>query len=379
MQIFANMKQLGDSLINFLRRRRYLLAAGGAVLLFSCFPSAVEHYYSRGIYPLFSVPLRWFTSLVPFSWGDLLYAGITLFAIFFLTRFLFLFVVEKKSIYWMRSIELGVVGMLWLYLIFKLFWGLHYDRPSVGETWKMGEAKYTLKELSDLNDHLIGELNSQRASIPGDSLPSLTFPEIRQLTIRAYQSISKQYPELDWKFPSLKNSMFAAFGDWIGYTGYYNPFTGEAQIRGELPAIILPYIACHEAAHQIGYARESEASFIGWLAATSAEDARLRYSAALDIYDQVQMELWRMHALEGDSAGLRKQLQENARRLDTLVKSDRQAIRDFFRKRRHRVTPAFNEMYAQYLRMNGQSGGLQSYREVVGWVLAYERTNGKKK
>jgi hypothetical protein len=64
--------------------------------------------------------------------------------------------------------------------------------------------------------------------------------------------------------------------------------------------------------------------------------------------------------------------------LDTSVKRDRKAIRQFFRTRTHAVTPAFNELYAQYLRMNGQKEGMRSYREVVGWILAEERSRGRK-
>ena len=372
------MIRLIDATFGFCRQHRYLLFSVALVFLFSCFPSAVERFYARGFYPIFGLLLRKITALAPFSIGDLLYVGITCYLFFLLVRGCYSWVVGKRKPAGWTIFRRCLVTGLWLYVIFKVFWGLNYDRPTVGETRQLGKPEYTLEELTRFNDRLISALNSNRSAIPGDTLPMIAFPDILQLTGKAYAALARTSPELQWREPALKRSLLAELGDWVGYTGYYNPFTGEAQVRAEIPDILLPYIACHEVAHQLGYARESEASYIGWLAAQAQEDARLRYSAALDMYDQVQQELWRMYALEGDSTGLRRQLQENTKRLDTAVKRDRKAIRQFFRTRTHAVTPAFNELYAQYLRMNGQKEGMRSYREVVGWILAEERSRGNK-
>ena len=140
-------------------------------------------------------------------------------------------------------------------------------------------------------------------------------------------------------------------GEWIGFTGYFNPFSGEAQVKADLPSILLPYTTCHEIGHQIGYARESEASFAGLLAASAAT---------------------------GDSAGLRQQFDSNQHRLDTLVKLDRKAIRRYFQQRTHQITPAFTQVYSQYLKANGQASGMLSYSEVLGWLLAYQKRYGEK-
>lgn len=348
------------------------------LVIFSFFPAAVEQYYSRGFYPVFSRALRTITGWMPISLGDLIYAGGIIYLIVGAAKWIFYRFVRKRKSDTGLLLQKMVVAGLWLYVIFKVFWGLNYDRPTVGDNRHFGKPEYTLEELIDFNDRLITELNVNRSAISGDTLPEVSFSEVEHISKQAYEKLARVSPELSWRAPSLKRSLLAELGDWVGYTGYYNPFTGEAQVRTELPDILLPYIACHEVAHQLGYARESEASFVGWLAAQVQKDPRLRYSAALDLYDQVQQELWRMYALQADSAGLRRQIQANMARLDTAVKRDRKAIRQFFRSRTHTVTPAFNELYAQYLRMNGQKEGLRSYREVVGWILAEERSRGKK-
>ncbi len=167
-------------------------------------------------------------------------------------------------------------------------------------------------------------------------------------------------------------------GEWIGFTGYFNPFSGEAQVKADLPSILLPYTTCHEIGHQIGYARESEASFAGLLAASASKDKRVKYSLYLDLYALMQQELWRNYAASGDSTGLRQQYDSNQQRLDTLVKLDRKAIRRYFQQRTHQITPAFTQVYTQYLKANGQASGMLSYSEVLGWLLAYQKKYGER-
>jgi hypothetical protein len=76
----------------------------------------------------------------------------------------------------------------------------------------------------------------------------------------------------------------AGLGNYTGFTCYYNPFTGEAQLNTTIPRFLQPFIACHEVAHQLGYAKENEASFVGYLAAKGSGNALLQYSTYLDIF-----------------------------------------------------------------------------------------------
>lgn len=68
---------------------------------------------------------------------------------------------------------------------------------------------------------------------------------------------------------------------------------------------------------------------------------------------------------------------QNRSLLDTLVKRDRKEIREFFYKRRNRISPAVSGLYDQYLKLNKQTEGLNSYNEVVGWLIAYQKKYGK--
>ena len=50
----------------------------------------------------------------------------------------------------------------------------------------------------------------------------------------------------------------------MGYAGYLNPFTLEAQINTKIPKLNYIFTAAHEMAHQLGVASESEANFIAF-------------------------------------------------------------------------------------------------------------------
>ena len=58
----------------------------------------------------------------------------------------------------------------------------------------------------------------------------------------------------------------------MGFAGYLNPFSGEAQVNDNTPLLGTAFTTCHEMAHQLGYAPEKEANFIGYLACISNED-----------------------------------------------------------------------------------------------------------
>ncbi len=77
---------------------------------------------------------------------------------------------------------------------------------------------------------------------------------------------------------SLKSSLFSEFMSFTGILGYYNPFTAEAQYNNNLPSSYLPFTISHESSHQMGFAREQEANFVGYLIGVSSQNTDLRYS-----------------------------------------------------------------------------------------------------
>ena len=62
-----------------------------------------------------------------------------------------------------------------------------------------------------------------------------------------------------YKYPSVKKSLFSLPLTYMGFSGYINPFTNEANINYNIPASSQVFVINHEIAHQLGIASEKDA------------------------------------------------------------------------------------------------------------------------
>ena len=192
--------------------------------------------------------------------------------------------------------------------------------------------------------------------------------ELIQGATRSYAAAEKKFPFLVYRNISVKSSLYGTLGDYLGFTGYYNPFTGEAQLNTTVPKMLLPYIATHEIAHQLGYAKENEANFVGYLAAINSADTLFHYSTYLDLFLYTNREVYYL-----DSAASRKALNE----LSVPVGKDLIELRQFDLDHQSFFEPLINWMYGNYLKLNNQPKGLHSYNAVVGMLIEYYKKYGK--
>ena len=342
---------------------------------FGYFPAMVEQYYSLGLYPvLLSIRLG-LTAWVPFSIGDLLYIIVFIYLIYKLIRSLIK--IKKEGIdagkVWRAS---AIVLLVWI--SFKLLWGLNYDRLGAGHLLDIKQKAYSGTAVDSLVNELIDSLNSTRKQINEkkiqvDTLPANNPAAYFTMVQEAYNKAKGAYPFLPKQAPRVKATLFNPLADYVGFTGYFNPFTAEGQVRTDMPGLELPFVACHETAHMLGFASESEANLIGYLVATKSTNPYVRYSAYNEIFTYAQREQFVMMAQQKDSVGFMGAVAQNRARLDTLVKQDRKAVRRFFNKHRSSVAPIMSGVYEQYLFLNKQNAGLKSYDEVIGWLIDLKR------
>ena len=355
-----------------------LALAAVFIYLFSFFPGAVEKWYSVDLYPAISRMMRLMTGWMPFSIGDLVYVFVFIILIINLIRGIRRLYKKQVTKQAFLIFLFGLLKtILWCYIIFKLLWGLNYDRLGIAYQLSLSKQPYTKEEVTVLTDQLIDKVNECRRLLKDSLLPVRDLNSIYQEAYHGYQTVANEYGFLNYRNRSVKGSLFSGIGDYMGFSGYYNPFTGEAQLRTDIPRILIPYIACHEMAHQLGYASESEANFVGYLAATASKDPYFLYSVYLDMFSYAQGEEILLYGKEKNFTQFEQVIKQNRLRLDTLVKQDRRAIREFFNKRKNRISPAVSGLYDQYLKMNKQLQGVNSYNEVIGWLIAYQKKYGR--
>jgi hypothetical protein len=154
----------------------------------------------------------------------------------------------------------------------------------------------------------------------------------------------------------------------MGFSGYYNPFSGEAMLNTTIPPTELPYVTCHEMAHQIGYATEDEANFVGYLTARSSKDRLFLYSVYISMFRYADRELFYR-----DSSLARSKYMQ----LDTLVKQDLLNARKFYSSYNTKFGDIITRMYSRYLKANSQPQGINTYTLVVAWLIAYYKKYGE--
>lgn len=356
----------------------FLLTLAVIIFIFSFFPAQVERFYSMGVYPAIATTQRMIFRWIPFSVGDLIYIAVAIRLLVHLVRWIIRLVRKQYSRENLKQSGFRLLtDILWIYVIFKLAWGLNYNRLGIEYQLGIAKAAYTKEEVTALTNQLIDKVNECRRQIKDTALPQPALDTIYREAFLSYQEASYQFDFINYTNRSVKGSLFSVAGDYIGFTGYYNPFTGEAQLRTDIPRLLVPYIACHEMAHQLGYASESEANFVGYLAAAASKNVYFRYSVYNDLFSYAQGEEIFMYGKGSDFKAFENVIEYNKTHLDSLVKKDRREVREFFNKRKNRLSPAISGLYDQYLKMNKQTKGIESYNEVIGWLIAYQKKYGK--
>lgn len=355
-------------------KKTFLLLLGGILAyLAGQSPWFVENWYVAKFYPLWSNFLKKGSHFFPFSLGDFFYTALIVYIVMLFVKWLVRFLQSHQRLTFIWS---GINGMLQFgligYILFQVFWGFNYKRGGIALSLGLNPTPYTQKEITELTNGLIDSANFYRKKIGPGNLPVFTKPQLIKEAQLAYNTASIKFPFLTTNIQSVKFSLFEPVADYIGFSGYYNPFTGEAHLRNDLPGILNPFIICHEVGHQLGYASESEASFVGFLAAKSSNNPYLQYSMYLDLLSYSLNEQYLLYAKENYEA-FEQVVNNNRNRMDSLVKKDRKDIRDFFYKRRNNFRPISNNLYDQFLKMNHQITGIDSYNEVVAWLISFQK------
>ena len=228
------------------------------------------------------------------------------------------------------------------------------------------EENHSKKELIHFVERLIEKTNEIQFAITSDTAQIVKIPygkqEIRERTVKGYQKLGKEYPFLTYNTASLKNSLFSLPLTYMGYGGYLNPFTHEAQVNAKLPDFRFPVVCGHEVGHQLGYSAENETNFIGYLVTVNNEDLYFQYAAYAYALGYCLSDIKRKD--EASFEQLYKQL-------NTGTKKNFQEVNDFWAAYENPLEPVFKSVFNSFLKANNQQDGIKSYSKVVSLLVAY--------
>ncbi|WP_298153132.1 DUF3810 domain-containing protein [Flavobacterium sp.] len=331
-----------------------------AIKILGHFPGIVEKYYSSGLYLTISKILRILIGWIPFSFGDVVYTALVLVILkwFYKKR-------KTWKTAWKENLLKSCSFISALYFTFHFFWAFNYYRQPINIALDIGR-EYTLKELQDLTLRLITKTNAIQREITRDTALKVIFPYSRDAiyskSLNGYSQLAITHRQFTYTNPSIKGSLYSLPLTYMGFSGYLNPFTGEAQVNDKMPLYQFPVTVCHEMAHQLGYASESEANFIGFLSSKSNTDIYFQYAAysfalryCLNTLEKAQPgSISKLHPL------INKGILENYK-----------DSREFWAQYESFVETGFKLFYDRYLKMNQQKDGLEGYSRFVELLVNY--------
>jgi len=330
-----------------------LLILFGVVILIFLLGTSYSVLFYGTIFPVLQYVRCGLFSLVPWSVGDLVYG----LALVYLIYQVFLFFKQKKFLLksqWLIALlqmsKLALVMTILLYL----FWSALYAQDTLSQRLHLSSSdSVSPNKLIAFDSSLIHRMN-------------ILAPQVDSLSLMLCDSLAANaYHDLGLRFNTqTKPSLFARALPFWGISGYFNPLTGEAQIDDKIPNFLLPFLMCHEMAHQIGIAAEDDANLMAYIRCAESRNPTFQYSAYFNIWLYVHSKVYAMDSLE--AIHLRRQLHPISLGHFNLIKSRQAQYHTFW-------DDWSNYVFDVFLKMGNQSEGIESYRNVAYSALCWEQ------
>ena len=305
-------------------------------------------------------------NLVPFSVAELIYALLIVGGLVYIVISILRLARngEKPRRAYKLLITLCTAAGLF-YGGFCLLWGVYYFGDSFCEKIGLEDAPVSAEQLELVTRYFAQLANEYAEQVPRDENGS--FAEDRREILRRgaeiYINAEQRFPALEGDELRPKPILCSKIMSMIEFTGFFFPFTGEANLNMDSPAFLLPSTVAHELAHQRGVAKEQEANFAAVLASMESGDASYIYSAAAMAYIYLGNALY-----DADRAAWERV----SATLCDAVRRDFAEQREYWA--RYEDTPvskASDAVYEGFLHSYGQTLGLRSYGACVDLLVAY--------
>jgi len=332
-----------------------VVAIAVTVAMFPPGPPFVERWFADGAYLSLQSAATSLSNRVSLPLFDL---AIIVVSIAMLAAWTF-WITRARRTRSFRPVVRGAAGTIttaaFVYLWFLVLWGFNYGRPPLESVLAYDAARVTPLAVRALAEQAVREANGTYSAAHAAGFPAIA--ETPRALADALHAVEK---ELGRVRPTVlavpKRSWLSPFFRASGVSGMVAPFFLETLINPDLTGPERPAVLAHEWAHLSGFAPESDASYVGLLAALRADPAS-QYSAWLELVSEAA-----------------SQLQPVTQRLvlaplDPGPRADQDAIRQRLQALVRPVERAAWNTYDQMLKSQGVEDGVRSYSRVVQLLI----------
>ncbi|MBQ2960652.1 MAG: DUF3810 domain-containing protein [Oscillospiraceae bacterium] len=260
-------------------------------------------------------------------------------------------------------IRLGATGLA-VYAGYSLLWGVYYYGDDFIAASGLENGEISVEQLETVTLYFAEKLNEYSGLVPRDEDGFYTADrdEILARSNEVYRNIEKTFPCLEGPDINAKGLRFSKILSYMDFTGFFFPFTAEANLNTDFPPGLFASTVAHELAHQRGVAKEQEANFVSVLSCLDYGDAEYCYSACMLAYTHLGNALYKADysAWHLVYSGL----EENVLR-------DFAANRAYWQQFETPVQTVTTGVYEGFLQSYDQTLGMKSYGACVDLLVNY--------
>jgi len=303
-------------------------------------------------------------SHVPFSVAELI-IGIAIAGVLLCIALLIVRLIKGKggrAVY--RFFAVLISAGLAVYAGFCMLWGVYYYGDDFITESGLSNDPVSVEQLERVTRYFADLANYYSDKVERDDTGEYVCDrdEILAQSPQVYAGIEQKYPCLEGPDISAKGIRFSRIMSYTDFTGFFFPFTAEANVNTDFPPSLFASTVAHELSHQRGVAKEQEANFVAVLACLDYGDTDYCYSASLLAYIHLGNALF-----TADTDAWR----EIYRSLSPEIIRDFQVNNEYWEQFETPVQTVSNTVYEGFLESYGQTLGLKSYGACVDLLVNY--------
>ena len=348
---------------------RHILLLISAALIAAHLLTRRNYAFNRWLSARFVRPLHrglsLLTARLPFSVAEYLIglAAVSLMVYIIISVFKLILRPDKGKRVYIMIITLASFGLV-VYAGFCLLWGVYYYGDDFAAKSGLKTDPVSVEELRAVTAYFADLCNEYADKVPRDRDGCCATD--RALMLRkspeVYAEAERLFPCLEGPAVPAKGVYFSRIMSYTDFTGFFFPFTAEANVNTDFPPALFASTVAHELAHQRGVAKEQEANFCAVLSSLSYGETNYCYSAAMLAYTHLGNALY-----SADHAAW----EEIYATLQAPVLRDFAASRAYWQQFETPVQTVSNTVYENFLYSYDQELGLKSYGACVDLLVNY--------
>ena len=351
-----------------------LLLSFGAYMFTRGRPELAGNVYSRKIFPAITAPMKFFASLVPFSVGETLVILAAVLLIAGLAVCVVRTIKKKKPRGFLRVLAAVLAAAMLVGGNFFVYGGINYHAAQFKDISGLEVENTDTETLQKLCVFLGEKATEARNRLTenekGVVRDERTLREILLLSPDGYGAAANEFPCLEGWLVAPKGAAFSEIMSYEQISGIFPIVYTESVVNTNTAVYDVPHVACHELAHQLGFAREDEANFIGFLAAINNSDPLYVYSGYYNGFCYAMNMLYKYDKSKWEAVWGAENIDGQGISRDMRASNE---IWDAYRKKAPAVSRISEAVNDSYLKSNDIDDGVRSYGRVVDLLIAYYR------